>query len=64
MQQLIFDFVYDLESSAKDPEKGNQISYYFFILSRDNKFIKVVEKIYENRHKGFERGYRKLRNKN
>jgi len=34
------------------------------ILSNDDKFMRVVERIYEDRHRGFETGYNKLRNKN
>jgi hypothetical protein len=30
---------------------------------QDDKFMRVVERIYENRHIGFETGYKKLRNK-
>lgn len=44
IQQLIYEFVYDLGSSAIDYEIGDQISYYYDILSRDNKFMKVVKK--------------------
>ena len=50
IEQLIYEFVYDLASLPKDPE----FSYYCEILSKDDKFMKVVEEIYENRHKGFE----------
>ena len=59
MQQLIYELVYDLESSLKDPES----SYYYDLLSRDQKFKRVVQKIYESKHKGFECGYKRLFNK-
>jgi hypothetical protein len=39
------------------------ISHYSEILSQDEKFMKVVEEIYKNRHKGFA-GYKKLTNSN
>lgn len=56
MQQLIYNFVSDLESSPMDSES----LYCYDVLSRDKKFMRVVQKIYENRHKGFERGYAML----
>jgi hypothetical protein len=56
IEQLIYEFVYDLASSATDSERGNEFLYYCKILSRDHKFMRVVEEIYENRHKGFEHG--------
>ena len=58
IEQLIYGFVYNLASSpsAEDPE----VLYYVQILSGDNSFITVLQEIYENRHKGFERGYRML----
>ena len=63
IEQLIYGFVYELASlAAKDPEEAKEISYYITILSEDNKFISAVQQIYENRHKGFERGYRMLTN--
>lgn len=58
IEQLIYGFVYSLASSpsAEDPE----VSYHVQVLSGDNSFITVLQEIYENRHKGFERGYRIL----
>jgi len=40
-------------------------SHYLWnmMASQDDKFMRVVERTYENRHKGFETGYKKLRNK-
>jgi uncharacterized protein YjfI (DUF2170 family) len=64
IEQLIYEFVYDLASSATDPERGNEFLYYCEILSRDLKFMRMVEEIYENRHKGFERGCDLLRKYN
>lgn len=64
IEQLIYEFVYDLASSATNSERGNEFLYYFEILSRDHKFMRVVEKIYENRHKGFEHGCELLRKYN
>jgi hypothetical protein len=59
IEQLIYGFVYSLaSSSSEDPE----VSYYVQILSGDNSFITVLQEVYENRHKGFERGYRLLTN--
>jgi hypothetical protein len=58
IEQLIYGFVYSLASSpsAEDLE----VSYYVQVLSGDNSFITVLQEIYENRHKGFGRGYRLL----
>ncbi|MGB6533245.1 MAG: hypothetical protein WBF33_34575 [Candidatus Nitrosopolaris sp.] len=60
IEQQIYEFVNRLASSA--PEVTKEFSYYYDILSRDHKFERVVKEIYENRHKGFERGYKKLTN--
>jgi hypothetical protein len=55
----MYGFVYDLTSSStQDPE----VTYYVQILSGGNRFITVLQKIYENRHKGFERGHAMLTN--
>jgi hypothetical protein len=40
---------------------SKEFSYYCEILSRDDKFMRVIEKIHEDRHKGFERGYEMLK---
>lgn len=58
IEGLIYEFVYDLPSSG--PETSKEFLYYCEILSRDDRFMKVVEEIHENRHKGFERGYQYL----
>ncbi|MFZ0514582.1 MAG: hypothetical protein WAM14_23460 [Candidatus Nitrosopolaris sp.] len=60
IEQLIYEFVHRLASSV--PEVSKEFSYYYDILSRDHKFERAVKEIYENRHKGFERGYKKLTN--
>jgi hypothetical protein len=60
IQQIIYEFVYDLSSSASNPEKSREFSYYCKILSQDKKFMAAVEDIYKNRHKGFENGYQML----
>lgn len=59
LEQIIYEFVYHLVSPT--PETNKEFSYYCEILSQDDKFMKVVEEIYEDRHKGFERGYEKLK---
>jgi NAD(P)-dependent dehydrogenase (short-subunit alcohol dehydrogenase family) len=64
IEQLIYEFVYDLASSATNSERGREFLYYCEILSRDHKFMRMVEGIYENRHKGFERGCDLLRKYN
>jgi hypothetical protein len=61
LEQLIYGFVYDLASLAQDPKRRKEILYYTSILSNDNKFMNAVQEIYENRHKGFERGYKMLK---
>ncbi len=60
IQQLIYQFVYDLSASVSDSEKSQEFSYYCKILSQDKKFMTVVKDIYKNRHEGFEKGYRML----
>ena len=37
-------------------------NFHIRILSKDDKFMKVAQEICENRHKGFERGYKRLTN--
>jgi hypothetical protein len=59
IEQLIYEFVYHLASSATETRK--ELSYYCEVLSQDDKFMKVVEEIYEDRNKGFERGYEMLK---
>lgn len=62
IEQLIYEFVYRLGTSAANP-RASEYSYYIESLSGDNKFMNIVQKLYENRHKGFERGYQMLTNK-
>jgi hypothetical protein len=57
MQQLIYKFVSELASSPRNSET----SYYYDVLSRDKKFMKVVKEIYEKQHRSFESGYELLR---
>jgi hypothetical protein len=61
IEELIYGLVYQLASST--PERSKEFSYYCEILSKDDKFMKAVEEIYESRHKGFETGYKKLKNR-
>lgn len=49
LEHLIYEFVYDLALPA--PE----FSYYFEILSQDDKFMTAVERLYEKRRKDEER---------
>jgi len=58
IEQIIYDFVYQLASEAETRQE--EYSYYTKILSQDDRFMKVVKEIYENRHKEFERGYKRL----
>jgi len=62
IEQLIYGFVCELASSG--PEESKKFSYYYEILSRDDKFMKMLEEIYQNRDKAFERGYRRLTSSN
>ena len=39
IEQLLYEFVYDLASSATDSERGKEFLYYCEILSRDHKFM-------------------------
>ncbi|MGC2681401.1 MAG: hypothetical protein WA323_05990 [Candidatus Nitrosopolaris sp.] len=59
IEQLIYEFVYDLASSETE---ANEEFSYCEILSQDDKFMRVVEKIHQDSHKGFETGFKKLRN--
>ncbi len=61
MQQIIYEFVCDLSLFISDPEKSQEFSYYYKILSRDKKFMAAVDDIYKKRHKGFEKGYQMLK---
>jgi hypothetical protein len=58
IEQLIYRFVYQLAA----PETSEEFSSYRENLSQDDKFMKVVQEIYENRHKGFQRGYEMVTN--
>jgi hypothetical protein len=60
IEQLVYEFVYHLASPAT--EESKEYSYYCDLLSRDDEFMRMVDKIHEDRHKGFEIGYKKLRN--
>jgi hypothetical protein len=60
IQQIIYEFVYDLSSSTSNPEEAKEFGYHCKILSQDKKFLNVVEDIYKNRLKGFEKGYQML----
>ncbi|MGB6594933.1 MAG: hypothetical protein WBE68_25815, partial [Candidatus Nitrosopolaris sp.] len=59
IEQLIYGFVYRLALSG--PEGSKEFSYYYEILSRDERFMKMVQEIYQNRQV-FERGYKRLTN--
>ena len=60
IQQIIYEFVYDLSSSQSEQEKANDFFYYYKILSQDKKFMAAVRDIYKNRHEAFEKGYQML----
>jgi hypothetical protein len=57
LEQLIYEFVCSLVVFITDPDRSKEYLYYREILSQDNRFMKAVHGIYENRHKAFERGY-------
>jgi hypothetical protein len=59
IEQIIYEFVCTLASEATETGQ-EEYSYYTKILSQDDRFMKVVQKIYGNRHKEFERGYKTL----
>lgn len=61
IEQIIYEFVYRLASEERETRQ-EEYSYYRKILSQDDRFMKVVQDIYQNRHKGFERGYHNLMN--
>jgi hypothetical protein len=60
IQQIIYEFVYDLSLSVSDPEKDREFLFFRKILSQDKKFMATIEEIYKNRHGGFEKGYQML----
>ena len=61
IEQIIYEFVCRLASEATETRQ-EEYSYYTKILSQDDRFMKAVQKIYEDRHKDFERGYHNLMN--
>jgi hypothetical protein len=60
IQQIIYEFVYDLSLSISDPEKSQEFLFYRKILSQDKKFMAAVKGIYKNKHREFEKGYQML----
>jgi hypothetical protein len=60
MQQIIYEFVYDLSLFVSDPEKNEEFLFYRKILSQDKKFMAAVEEIYKNKHRAFGKGYQML----
>lgn len=56
LEQLIYDFICSLGVAVVDSERSKGYLYYREILSQDKKFMKVVQEIYDNIHKVFERG--------
>lgn len=62
IEQLIYQFVYDLTSTRSNSELSKEFAYCIKILSEDKRFMAAVKEIYKDRHKGFERGYEMLRN--
>ncbi|MFL6434327.1 MAG: hypothetical protein ACJ71O_11415 [Nitrososphaeraceae archaeon] len=60
IEQLIYDFICSLGVAVVDSERSKGYLYYREILSQDKKFMKVVQEIYDNIHKVFERGYSML----
>jgi hypothetical protein len=46
----------------KDPKRSAEFSYYSKVLFEDKKFMKTIERIYSDKHKSFEQGYKILRN--
>jgi hypothetical protein len=61
IEQIIYEFVCQLASEATETRQ-EEYSYYSKILSQDDRFMKVVQGIYGNKHKEFERGYKRLTN--
>src|SRR5215831_3872613 len=62
IKPIIYRFVYRLASWATtDAAASKKFSFYFDILSKDDKFMSVVEKIHEEMHKDFEKGYGMLK---
>src|SRR5262249_23017623 len=62
IKPIIYRFVCRLASLATaDAAASKEFSSYFDILSKDDKFMRVVEKVHEDMHKDFEKGYEILR---
>jgi len=47
--------------TTTDVEVNKEFSYYLDILKKDDKFMKVVDKVYEEMHKSFEKSYEILK---
>jgi hypothetical protein len=60
VDQLIYEFICNLGVAVADSERNKEYLYYREILSEDNKFMKAVQEIHDNRHDVFEKGYRML----
>jgi hypothetical protein len=59
IEQTIYEIVCQLASEAETRQQ-----YYTKILSQDDRFMKSVQEIYQNRQKKFERVYHNLMNCN
>jgi hypothetical protein len=59
IEQIIYEIVCQLASKEETRQQ-----YYTKILSQDDRFMKSVQEIYENRQKNFERVYHNLMNCN
>jgi hypothetical protein len=60
MEEIVYGLVYTL--AHIDPERSKELSYYSKVLAEDKKFMETVERIYSDKHKSFEQGYKILRN--
>lgn len=63
LEQIIYQFVYELGLSTSDFNLKEKVSYSVKILSDDSKFMSVLERLYKDKHKGFEKGYQLLSQK-
>ena len=59
MEEIIYGLVYTL--AHIDSERSKELSYYSKVLAEDKKFMETVERIYSDRHKSFEQGYKILK---
>src|SRR5215469_17081309 len=61
IEPIIYTFVHRLATPLTTPgattDASSDFSHYYDVLTKDDKFKKLIEKIHEEMHKDFEKGY-------